>query len=116
MQPDELDHIRADIRAALPEAQYVDHSLLPDLIDHLLTAVGYVALGECRCYPSGFNPASYVQQDCPLHGEPAYWAAGILRECQIRAVSQIPFYGRDLEGDEEPTRDPDDEPHWSDHL
>lgn len=108
MQPDELDHIRADIRAALPEAQYVDHSLLPDLIDHLLTALGQLATGT----PDPLAGVPFARSPVT----PQAWADGLLRECQIRAVSQIPFYGRDLEGDEEPTRDPDDEPHWSDHL
>lgn len=90
---EELEHIRADIAAALPEAQYVDHSLLPDLIDHLLTALGRAATGELFIGGDGADTPN--------------WAAELLRGCQTRAVSQIPFYGRELEGDEPP--------HWEEH-
>lgn len=84
VKAEELEAIRADISAAIPEAQWVDQSLLPDLLDHLLTALGSAAT------------------DPPLGVNATEWADGLLRECQIRAVSQIPFYGRDLEGDEPP--------------
>lgn len=84
MKAEELEAIRADISAAIPEAQWVDHSLLPDLLNHLLNALSEAADG--------------TELGVPVE----VWADGLLRECQIRAVSQIPFYGRDLEGDEPP--------------
>lgn len=92
MQADELDHVRADVRAAMTDAQFSDRSLLPDLLDHLLTAVGTIAIANAPCEPP--------------YPTPQEWAAALLRECQIRAVSQIPF-------SEQPG---DDQPHWSDNL
>lgn len=100
MQPDEIDHIRADVRTAIVENQHEDRSLLPDLIDHLLTALSRLShepYSELKPYI--FDP------DQDARPPVVAWSDALLRECQIRAVSQIPFG--------EPA---DDEPHWSDHL
>lgn len=110
MRADELDHVRADVRAAMTDAQFADRSLLPDLLDHLLTAVGKLALDPY----AEFKPYIYEPPRDPRSAQPrrphpspaSAWAAALLRECQIRAVSQIPFA-------EQPG---DDQPHWSDHL
>ena len=87
MTPEDLAHIRADVRAAMIEAQWDDTALMPDLINELLVSVGAVAV------------------DGP-NGDPRVWAQNLLHSCQLRAISRIPFAAR---ADE-------DDPHWSEHL
>ena len=87
MKPTELSHIRADVRAALIEAQWDDTALMPDLINELLVSVGAVAVVD-------------------PNGDPRVWAQNLLRACQLRAISRIPFADRAEE----------DDPHWSEHL
>lgn len=98
---DEYTVIRADITAAVVESQWVDRALLPDLLDHLLTALGRMSQDPMA------ELSPHIWGEFTKHRPVSAWADGLLRECQIRAVSQIPFYGRDLEGDEEP--------HWGEH-
>lgn len=102
MDADEYTVIRADITAAVVESQWVDRALLPDLLDHLLTALGQMSQETYEA----LKPFIY-DRNLGARTTVAAWADALLRECQIRAVSQIPFYGRDLEGDEPP--------HWEEH-
>jgi hypothetical protein len=94
MRREEADHILDDVAVAVLEAYTSgDRQVGPDILGRLLTEIGYMATGDCRCYPGGMSPGSYEgpQRGCPLHGEPAYWAAELLRDVQLRAVGGIPF-------------------------
>lgn len=106
MKPDELEHIRADIRAAMVEAQWEDRTLLPELLDRLLSAVGEVA--DAGTLARDFGLLRTEGETVGFHYPHAQeWAANLLRQCQLRAVSKIPF----------PEVEPDDDrPHWSEHL
>jgi len=102
--PNQLAHIRADIAHAIAQSGAEDPSLLPDLLDHLLSALGEIALGRCPCnVPNPDGP----QRDCPLHGDFPWIIDGLLEECQVRAISRVPFSEAGFV---------DESPHWREHL
>jgi hypothetical protein len=101
---DQLEDVRADIYAE----PWKDPQLFPDLLHKAITELGHMATSTCWCYPGGCSPDSYEgpQRDCPLHGEPCYWASELLRQMQDRARSGVPF-GEPAYGDLGPTNPKD---------
>lgn len=99
MTPDQFADVKADIYAEPWKAP----GLIENFFHHVVTELGYMATATCRCYPYGVSPASYesVQRDCPVHGEPAYWAGCVLRDLQDHARSGVPF--GEPYGDQPPT-------------
>lgn len=104
MTPDQLEDVRADIYAE----PWKDPQLFADLLHKAITELGHMATTTCRCYPGGVSPASYEgpQRDCPVHGEPAYWASCLLSDMQSRARGGVPF-GEPPWGDLGPTNPKD---------
>ena len=105
MKADELVHVRADIQAAIARSGQNDPPLLPQLLNRCLDVIAGFATGEpeCVCYPRGWTPDATFAIDCPVDGDGIEWAAELLRDMQIRAVSGIPW-GEPVD-DEPPHRD-----------
>lgn len=101
MTPAELEAIRADISHATTDLRRDDPSLLPELLDLVLTALGDL---------STVSDGRAIDLECGNRFQPTtgavWWASDLLRTCQTRAVSQIPF-----------AEAPNDEaPHTLEHL
>lgn len=98
MKADELEAIRDDVQTAVINADYNgDPTLLPQLLDKLLTEIGRVAVLD-----PPFHLPAHAMQTC-VGCYPNEWAGSILRNVQTRAISRIP-YG-------EPTHDDEPEDH-----
>ena len=87
-----VDDIKARV-ASWRNGELVDPPLQSELLTKALTELAYMAGETCRCYPFGVSPDSYEgpQRDCPVHGEPSFWAGSLLEDLRHRAVSGIPF-------------------------
>ena len=96
MKADELEHVRADIQAAIARSGQNDPPLLPELVTWLLDEIGDMAVGK--------KQAVWRQGKVGVHYADllSHWAGEVLRMAQVRAVSGIP-YGEPV--DEPPHRD-----------
>lgn len=83
MQADELDHIRADVHAAILEAQQHDPTVTLEILWRLLDEIGVVALA------GPWHSIGPLQVCCRC--SPDAWSASLLRDVQTRAVSKVPY-------------------------
>jgi hypothetical protein len=87
MKADELDHIRADVHAAILEAQHEDPTVTLEILWRLFDRVGCMAdpsddlLRPWQGNPQGMYYAAVVNG----------WAADLLRDVQLRAVGKVSY-------------------------
>lgn len=99
VKAEELEAIREDVQRATVEAYLNgDRTLLPELVNRLLTELGNVAV---LTGPPFHLPARAMQTCVGCY--PNEWAAVLLRDVQTRAISRIPWG--------EPTNDDEPEDH-----
>ena len=75
MKTDELDHIRADIRQAILEAQQHDPTVTLEVLWRLFESVAW----------ANANPGLVWVMGCEE------WTQALLRDVQLRATSKIPY-------------------------
>lgn len=92
MKAEELDHIRADVHAAILEAQQHDPTVTLEILWRLFDRIGDAATNP------GGDALPLMQSDV------TDWATGVLRAVQLRAVSKVP-YGEPLDDTPEEHRD-----------
>lgn len=97
-----------EIREVIWCEPWKDNQLFPDLLVRVFNELASVATETCRCYPGGFTGDTYEgpQRDCPVHGEPSYWASDLLEVLDLRARSGIPF--DEPPYDDQPPTNPED--------
>lgn len=87
MKTGEVEHIISDVVNALLENRYDDPTLAQELIGEFFAHVGALASGGPEAWQDaadrnpGLTTAEYVEE----------FAENLLRRCQIRAISAIPF-------------------------
>lgn len=102
MKPDEIDHIRADVRQAILEAAQHDPPVTLEILWRLFDRVAMLAEYDIE---QGPIPIEFDGRFIPT-GSAIWWASDLLRDVQVRAISKVP-YG-EAQDDDEPPRDPED--------
>jgi hypothetical protein len=86
VKSEELDHIRADVRQAIVEAQQHDPTVTVEILWRL-----FDQLAEAVTSPAEAFAGSWAMSDEAARWDVELWAEEILRDVQTRAISKIPY-------------------------